>query len=47
MSEALLQRLLAGNLRDPDSGEGITVPTRKVAIAPSLRGGEAETFPVR
>lgn len=41
MSEALLQRLLAGNLRDPDSGEGITVPTRKVAIAPSLRGGEA------
>ncbi|MDQ7251379.1 sn-glycerol-1-phosphate dehydrogenase [Dongia sedimenti] len=41
MSEVLLRRLLAGNLRDPDSGEGIAVPTRKVTIAPSLRGGEA------
>jgi glycerol-1-phosphate dehydrogenase [NAD(P)+] len=41
MSEALLQRLLDGRLRDPDNGETIAVPTRRVVIAPSLRGREA------
>jgi glycerol-1-phosphate dehydrogenase [NAD(P)+] len=41
MSEALLQRLLEGRLHDPDSGETVTVPTRRVVIAPSLRGSEA------
>ncbi len=41
MSAALLQSLLEGRLRDPDSGETVTVPTLKVAIAPSLRGSEA------
>jgi glycerol-1-phosphate dehydrogenase [NAD(P)+] len=41
MSAALLQRLLDGHLKDPESGEAVTVPTRKVVIAPSLRGGEA------
>jgi glycerol-1-phosphate dehydrogenase [NAD(P)+] len=41
MSEALLQRLLDGQLRDPDSGETVSVPTRRVVIAPSLRGREA------
>jgi glycerol-1-phosphate dehydrogenase [NAD(P)+] len=41
MSEALLQRLIEGRLRDPESGETVTVPTRRVVIAPSLRGEEA------
>ena len=41
MSAALLQRLLEGRLRDPESGETVTVPTRSVVIAPSLRGSEA------
>src|SRR3954469_4955200 len=41
MSEGLLQRLLDGDIRDPDTGESITVPTRRVVIAPTLRGGEA------
>jgi glycerol-1-phosphate dehydrogenase [NAD(P)+] len=41
MSAALLQRLLEGRLTDPASGETVTVPTRSVVIAPSLRGREA------
>jgi len=41
MSESLLHRLLDGKLHDPESGEAITVPTRRVVIAPSLRGEEA------
>jgi glycerol-1-phosphate dehydrogenase [NAD(P)+] len=42
MSATLLQRLLEGRLSDPDTGEAVTVPTRRVVIAPSLRGSEAE-----
>jgi len=38
----LLQLLLEGRLADPESGETVTVPTRTVVIAPSLRGSEAE-----
>jgi len=41
MSAALLERLLAGRLVDPDSNTMVAVPTRIVAIAPSLRGREA------
>jgi glycerol-1-phosphate dehydrogenase [NAD(P)+] len=41
MSAELLQRLLEGRLTDPETGETVTVPTRAVAIAPSLRGREA------
>jgi glycerol-1-phosphate dehydrogenase [NAD(P)+] len=41
MSAELLQRLLDGKLADPETGEAITVATRVVAIAPSLRGREA------
>lgn len=41
MSAELLQRLLDGRLRDPDTGDAIAVDTRLVAIAPSLRGQEA------
>ena len=41
MSAALLQRLLEGRLTDPESGTAVTVPTRSVVIAPSLRGDEA------
>jgi len=42
MSAALLQRLLEGRLADPDTAETVMVPTRSVAIAPSLRGREAD-----
>lgn len=41
MSAALLARLLEGRLTDPESGATVTVPTRTVVVAPSLRGGEA------
>ena len=41
MSADLLERLVAGRLRDPERGEIVTVPTRAVTIAPSLRGHEA------
>jgi glycerol-1-phosphate dehydrogenase [NAD(P)+] len=41
MSAELLERLLAGRLKDPERGEIVRVPTRAVAIAPTLRGREA------
>ncbi|MDX1605836.1 MAG: iron-containing alcohol dehydrogenase [Candidatus Competibacterales bacterium] len=42
MSEDLLQRLLAGRLPDPDrAGRMLRVPTRTVAILPTLAGVEA------
>jgi glycerol-1-phosphate dehydrogenase [NAD(P)+] len=37
-----LERLLDGNLSDPDGGPLLSIPTRRVAIADSLDGGEAE-----
>jgi glycerol-1-phosphate dehydrogenase [NAD(P)+] len=40
MSAELLQRLLDGKLTDPENSEPVTVPTRVVAIAPTLRGRE-------
>jgi glycerol-1-phosphate dehydrogenase [NAD(P)+] len=41
MSAELLQRLLDGKLTDPETGDAIVVPTRRVAIEHSLRGREA------
>ena len=41
MTADLLKSLLEGRLSDPDTGERLTVPTRQVVIAPSLRGEEA------
>jgi glycerol-1-phosphate dehydrogenase [NAD(P)+] len=41
MSAALLERLLDGRLPDPDGNAMVSVPTRIVAIAPSLQGREA------
>ncbi|MGH6947301.1 MAG: sn-glycerol-1-phosphate dehydrogenase [Kiloniellales bacterium] len=41
MSQELMERLLAGRLADPDGGGLLAVPTRSVAIAPSLAGREA------
>jgi glycerol-1-phosphate dehydrogenase [NAD(P)+] len=41
MSAALLHRLLVGTLSDPETGEPVSVPTRIVAIEPTLRGAEA------
>jgi len=42
MARDSLDRLLAGNLPDPDGGPPLSVPTRHVAIAESLAGGEAD-----
>jgi glycerol-1-phosphate dehydrogenase [NAD(P)+] len=39
MSQALMERLLAGRLADPDGAGMLAVPTRKVAIAANLAGG--------
>jgi glycerol-1-phosphate dehydrogenase [NAD(P)+] len=41
MSAELLQRLLDGKLTDPETGDAIVVPTRRVAIEHSLRSREA------
>jgi glycerol-1-phosphate dehydrogenase [NAD(P)+] len=41
MSAELLQRLLDGRLADPENGSPVSVATRAVVIAPSLRGREA------
>jgi len=41
MSRDLMERLLAGRLPDPDGAGTLSVPTRKVVIAPSLEGQEA------
>jgi glycerol-1-phosphate dehydrogenase [NAD(P)+] len=41
MSRELMERLLAGRLPDPDGAGTLSVPTRKVVIAPSLAGQEA------
>src|SRR5258708_40049419 len=38
MSQALMERLLAGRLADPDGAGMLAVPTRKVAIAANLAG---------
>ena len=35
-----IDRLLAGNLPDPDGGPPLSVPTRSVVIADSLAGAE-------
>ena len=37
-----IDRLIGGSYRDPESGEILSVPTRSVVIADSLRGAEAE-----
>src|SRR5690349_11476998 len=42
MSSDLLDRLLAGTLRDPDGSGMLRVATRKVVVAPSLAGTEAD-----
>jgi glycerol-1-phosphate dehydrogenase [NAD(P)+] len=43
MSQALIERLLAGTLHDPDGGDApLRAATRSIAIAPSLQGAEAE-----
>lgn len=39
---SLIDQLLAGTLPDPDGGPPLAVPTRSVAIAESLAGGEDE-----
>ena len=38
----VLQKLLAGDYRDPDTGERLHVPVKSVVIRPSLAGSEAE-----
>jgi len=38
----MLGELLAGRLRDPQTGAAISVPVKSVVIAPSLAGSEAE-----
>ncbi len=40
MSQQMLDRLLAGNLSDPDGGPTLSVPVKSVAIASSLAGRE-------
>ena len=42
MSQDLLDRLLAGTLPDPDGAGLLSVPVRRVVIAPTLAGREAE-----
>ena len=42
MARDTLERLLGGDLPDPDGGPPLSVPTRHVAIADSFDGGEAE-----
>jgi glycerol-1-phosphate dehydrogenase [NAD(P)+] len=42
MTAILLDHLLRGTLPDPDSAERLIVPTRSVALAPSLRGAAAD-----
>ncbi len=42
MADRLIEDLLAGRWRDPDSGEPVAVPIKAIAIAPSLAGIEAE-----
>ena len=42
MSQQAIDRILAGEMADPDGGAGLAVPTRRVAIAESLAGREAE-----
>ena len=42
MAQDILERLLSGGLADPDGGPPLSVPTRHVAIADSLAGGEAD-----
>lgn len=42
MTDRLIEDLLAGRWRDPDSGEPVAVPIKAIAIAPSLAGAEAE-----
>ncbi|MCH8155503.1 MAG: sn-glycerol-1-phosphate dehydrogenase [Alphaproteobacteria bacterium] len=42
MARNTIERLLDGGLPDPDGGPPLSVPTRHVAIADSLDGGEAE-----
>jgi glycerol-1-phosphate dehydrogenase [NAD(P)+] len=42
MAQDILERLLDGNLPDPDGGPPLSIPTRRVVIADSLDGGEAE-----
>jgi glycerol-1-phosphate dehydrogenase [NAD(P)+] len=42
MAQDVLERLLDGNLPDPDGGPPLSIPTRRVAIADSLDGSEAE-----
>ena len=42
MAQDVLECLLDGDLPDPDGGPPLSIPTRRVAIADSLDGGEAE-----
>jgi len=42
MTDRLIDELLAGRWRDPDSGEPVAVPIKSIVIAPSLAGAEAE-----
>jgi len=42
MANDTLSRLLNGEMSDPDGGPPLSVPTRHVAIADSLEGGEAD-----
>ncbi len=42
MSNDLIGRILTGSFPDPDDGPPLTVATRSVVIAPSLRGMEAD-----
>lgn len=38
----MLEKLLAGDFRDPDTGERLYVPVKSLVIRPSLAGAEAE-----
>jgi glycerol-1-phosphate dehydrogenase [NAD(P)+] len=42
MARDTLQRLLEGDLPDPDGGPPLSIPTRQVTIAESLEGDETE-----
>ncbi len=42
MTADILERLLNGDLADPDGGPTLRVPTRAVVIAETLEGREAE-----
>ncbi|MCK5362022.1 MAG: iron-containing alcohol dehydrogenase, partial [Gammaproteobacteria bacterium] len=42
MAQDVLERLLDGDLPDPDGGPPLSISTRRVVIADSLDGGEAE-----